>query len=265
MTEKVRWRGTWGVGDFMNALNVCHNYSFKNNIKVNLEMHWEHDEDYLHHPDDPETIIERMEWIHSQYHRRDDVTITHVYNSDLFPHGNTNPDKNKKRFYFDSGFSDNEETPPNDWIFKPEAFKPKRTKLVFWTPTYNSEPPRKWKRFLTNDDWYDIIKILSGKGWIPVELTYRTPIRDAFKQIQEADIIVCYDGMWHYIARNFGKPTFVPSWEGITTYNTPQAMKRPSRHKTLDFFHADIDTNIKKMKNKSRNYLDMLKSRYHED
>ena len=30
-------------------------------------MHWEHDEDFLYHPDDPETIIDRMNFIHPKY------------------------------------------------------------------------------------------------------------------------------------------------------------------------------------------------------
>ena len=265
--EKVRWRGTWGVGDFMNALNTCHNYCFDNNTKVNLEMHWEHDEDYLHHPEDPETIIERMAWIHNQYHRQEDVTVTHVYNSDLFPKGNVNPEKNKDRFYFDSNAFKPTSAPPNDWIFKPESFIPKRKKIVIWTPHYNSEPPRKWKRFLTIDDWSDIISLLRWKGWILVELTYRTPIKDAFKQIQECDFIFCYDGMWHYIARNFGKPMFIPSWEGVTDYNTPQAVRKPSRHQTLDFIAdgaEEFKPNLTEMKDKAKDYIEMLKSRYHD-
>ena len=263
--EKIRWRGTWGVGDFMQALNACHNYSFKNKNKVNLEMHWEHDEDYLHHPDDPETIIQRMEWIHSQYHRQDDVTITHVYNSDLFPHGNVNPNKNKHRFYFDSDAYEPSGLPPNDWIFKPSTFTDTIKKVVYWTPIHNSEPPRKWKRFLTNDEWYGIIRLLSGEGWIPVELTYRTPIEEAFKQIQEADMIVCYDGMWHFIARNFGKPMFIPSWEGITDYNTPNATRRISQNKTMDFFNNNLPKNINDMRSKAFRYERMIKSKYHED
>ena len=31
--------------------------------------------------------------------------------------------------------------------------------------------------------------------------------------------------MWHYISKNFGKPHIIPSKEGVTTYNTPQALK----------------------------------------
>ena len=265
--EKVRWRGTWGVGDFQHALNVCHNYCFDNKVKVNLEMHWSHDENYKPHPDDPETIVERMEWLHNKYHRQDDVVVTHVFNSDLFPSGNVNPDKSKPRFFFDSNKFDPTSAPPNDWIFKPEEFVKKRPKIVIWTPAYNSEPPRSWKKFLTIDDWSDIISLLRWDGWILVELTYRTPIKDAYKQIQEADFIVCYDGMWHYIARNFGKPMYIPSWEGITDYNTPQCIRKPSRKSTMEFF-ADggekFQPNLSKMKTKADRYIRMLKEKYHE-
>lgn len=277
---KIRWRGTWGVGDFMQALNASHNYCFENKTTVNLEMHWRHGEDYLHHPKDPETIIERMDWMHTNYHRQDDVTVTHVFNSELFPYENMDNTKGKKRYFFEDDTIDN---PDTDWIFKPESFVPKRKKIVIWTPTYNSQKPRTWKNFLTEDDWSGIIKLLTWEGWILVELTYRTPIRDAFKQISEADFIVCYDGMWHYIARNFGKPMFIPSWEGVTDYNTPNAIRKPvidlrdyknnakavikvGRKEVKDFFAdggANFEPNLTEMKEKSTNYLDKIK-KYHE-
>ena len=282
MTELVKWRGTPGVGDFMMALNVCHNYAFVNKKKVSLEMHWRHDETYLHHPRDPETIIERMEWIHSKYHRQDDVEVSHVYNSNLFQF---NHEAEKDRYYFESNAYKPTGGPPNNWIFKPEEFVSKTKKIVMWTPTYNKEPPRNWKRFLTNDDWYDIIKILRWEGWILQELTYRTPIAEAYRHIQESDFIVCYDGMWHYIARNFGKPMFIPSWEGVTKYHTPHAVTRPNinikdyndnlelaqrigRQEVKDFFSDggnNFVPNMNKMKNKAKSYLEMLKSKYHED
>lgn len=276
--EKVKWRGTWGIGDSMQALNVCHHYAWKNKIKVNLEMHWAHDENHLESPNDPETIIQRTDWVHTQYHRQDDVTLTHVCNSDLFVGGNMNGDHNKVRQIFDSGHT---EPFRNDWIFKPESFVEKKKKIVIWTPTYNTQSPRSWKRFLTNDDWYDIIKLLSWKGWILQELTYRTPIEEAFNHIAEADFIVCYDGMWHYIARNFGKPMFVPSWENITNYNTPNAIRRPhlnikdypvhelhnliekSRGEVLDWFSGDFKPSMDEMKIKSKKYLRRIK-KYHE-
>jgi len=248
--EKVRWRGTWGIGDSMHALNVCHKYARDTKQKINLEMHWSHDEDYLEHPKDPETIVQRTDWIHKQYHRQEDVTMTHVFNSDLFPKGNMNPEKDKTRFIFDSGKG---EPVDNNWVFKPEAFDTKRTKkIVIWTPMKNSQAPRNWKNFLTKEDWHDIIKMLSWEGWNIVQLTYRTPIRDAFRQIQQARFIVCYDGMWHYIARNLGKPMFIPSYESITNYNTPNAIRIPK------FSHRKLELNTEKyqelsdLKNKAR-------------
>lgn len=264
--EKVRWRGTWGIGDSMQALNVCHNYCFKNNTKVNLEMHWTHDEDYLHHPDDPETIIERTNWIHTKYYRQEDVTLTHVFNSDLFESGNMNPNKKKARFYFDSEAFDPNSAPNNDWIFKPEYYGGSRRKQVFWTPTYNSEPPRWWKRVLTSDDWYDIIKLLAGNGWIQVELNYRTPIEQAFNQIKQCNFVVCYDGMWHYIARNLGKPMFIPSKEGITKYNTPNAVTRPKKRtgsvklETREFFNDDFfNKGLIEMRKTAKSYISRLR------
>ena len=38
--ERVRWRGTHGVGDFMHALNVCHQYAFEQDKIIKAEMHW---------------------------------------------------------------------------------------------------------------------------------------------------------------------------------------------------------------------------------
>lgn len=268
----------------MSGLNVAHNYSHRYNVPVTIEFHWEHDEFYLTHPKDPETIIERTNWIHSCYHRRNQVTIKHVCESDLFDHGNMNPKTDKTRHIYHTDNPDvvNHDLPANDWIFRPNHFNGSTNKVVIWTPSHNSQAPRNWKNFLTNDDWYDIIRILSGQGWNIVELTYRTPIRDAFKQIQEANFVVCYDGMWHYIARNFSKPMFIPSWEKITTYNTPQAKRlkmnikdypndfksarKEGRRQVKEFFSEDnFNNNLESMRVKSKHYLDMLKSRYHED
>ena len=119
---KIRWRGTWGVGDSMWGLNVAHVHAKKIDAPVNLEFHWSHDEDYLTHPDDPETIIERTEWITTRYHREDDVVITHVCNSDLFDPDNTSMDKTKDRFYFEDNSEDPQGTPPQDWLFKKQEF-----------------------------------------------------------------------------------------------------------------------------------------------
>lgn len=266
----VKWRGTYGVGDVMMALNACHQYAWDNQKKVHLEMHWNHDADHLHHPEDPETIWERMDWIHDKYHRQSDVEVEHVFDSplfpDTFPEGNFNPDKQKTRWIFNDDSFSGDNVIPCNWIFKKEEFVPKENKIVFWTPIKNAEPPRKWKRFLTEDDWKRTFEIFNWRGWEQVHLTYRDSIEYAYEQIRRANFIICYDGMWHYIPRNFSKPMLIPSWERITLVNTPNAIKRPHREQWFEFIE-DQDNwgeNLKTMNIQAESYLSHI-SKYYED
>ena len=243
--ELVTWRGTPGIGDFMWALNCVHNYCYNNNKKVTLEFHWEHNKDHLHHFEDPETIIERLEYLHNFYHRKDDVKIVHVYESDgRYKDWKFSDDlvsendgsvriaairRKKSRFWFESGeYLDEEESeiPNSDWIFREDSFREiDKRKIVIWRPTFNAETPRTWKRQLTNNQWDDIISKLRQEGLYTVELTYRTPVSEALYHISTCRQIVCYDGMWHYVARNLCSPMVVISTEGITKYHTPQCVR----------------------------------------
>lgn len=242
--EKVTWRGTPGVGDFMWALNCVHLHAYQTNTKINLEMHWEHDEDYLHHFEDPETVIERMHYIHNFYHRQDDVVITHVFNSDgrysdwsfdddvILEDGRKRiigRNTLKNRFEFESGvYSDvkGNPAPKNDWLFRKDAFQQvDKNKIVIWRPTFNAETPRTWKRLLTDSHWDDIIKKLLRAGLNVTELTYRTPVSESLYHISTCRLVLCYDGMWHYVAKNFAKPLAVISAEGITKYHTSHAVR----------------------------------------
>ena len=244
--ELITWRGTPGVGDFMWALNSAHNFCWAEKTTAILELHWEHGEDYIHHPDEEETIIERMAFIHNFYHRKDDVEVVHVFNADSrYKHwkyaddiikdedGNArqvakNSHGEKARFYFDSGKYSDEiggKIPDNNWVFRDDIVHPrKENKIVIWRPTFNAEIPRTWKRGLTNAEWDDIISMLRGQGFNVVELTYRTPVSEAFYEISTCRLVLCYDGMWHYIARNFSIPMIVISKDGVTKYHTPHAI-----------------------------------------
>ena len=243
--ELITWRGTPGVGDFMWALNCAHLHTWRTKVPVTLEMHWNHDDDYNHHFEDPETIIERMQFCHRYYDRKDDVTVRHVLNSDgrysdweYFDDTELMADGSKRqvakghqkaRFYFQSGTYDDTDggnIPDNDWLFSDHAFRePIKKKIVFWRPTFNAETPRTWKRLFTNDDWCVIIDQLKEKGYDMVELSYRTPIREAMYHLSTASQVICYDGMWHYMAKNFCVPMVVISTEGVTKYHTDYAIR----------------------------------------
>lgn len=252
-SELVTWRGTPGVGDFMWALNSCHRYAADHNIrKINLELHWEHGEDYLHHFEDPETIIERCNYIHNFYHQQDRVEIHHIFNAvgryrdwkyadDVVNENGVNRVKavnahgQKNRFWFQSGFYNDDQgspAPNNDWIFRQDAFQeynPKR--IVYWRPTWNAEKPRTWKRLFDNNDWEQLIIHFKAMGFEMHELSYRTPASESMYLISTARMVICYDGIWHYVAKNFARPLAVISGEGVTKYHTPNALRlNPETH-----------------------------------
>lgn len=246
--ELITWRGTPGVGDFMWALNCAYNYCWKNNKKVVLEMHWSHDEDHLHHFEEEETIIDRFNYIHNFYHQKENkwVVVKHIFNAQgryrfwkyeddvVYDLANGMPRQaviartDKARFWFESGaYSDanGAHVPCNDWVFRQgvkQYHNPK--KIVIWRPTFNAEQARTWKRGLTNEEWDDIISKLRAEGFSICELTYRTPVSEAFYEISSCRMVLCYDGMWHYIARNMHVPMIVISKDGVTKYHTPHAM-----------------------------------------
>ena len=82
--SQFKWRGTWGFGDAMMALNVAHNYSYTHDTPVKLEMHWPHDEDYKTDKRDTQTIVEQQKFLHEQYYQNDRVELTHVFKTTLF-------------------------------------------------------------------------------------------------------------------------------------------------------------------------------------
>ena len=240
--ERVTWRGTSGVGDFMWALNVCHLHALEMKHQVNLEFHWPHNESFLYHCEDPETIIQRLNYIHNFYHRKNDVIVSHRWDGDTdryepITEENIN-DENKSRYWFESDrYRDCDNPPPNSWLFRRNAFQPRDPKkIVIWRPLFNAEIPRLWKRRLTNDDWEGIIKKLRRRGMKITELCYRTPVREALYHISTCRLVICYDGMWHYIAKNFATPLVVISRIETTNYHTPHAIRA---HDSRDY-HPNI-------------------------
>ena len=65
---EIDWRGTIGVGDILYGLNAAHALAKMYDHPIKMNVFWTHDEDYVYHYDDPETIIERTHVLHSLYH-----------------------------------------------------------------------------------------------------------------------------------------------------------------------------------------------------
>ena len=291
-SELVTWRGTPGVGDFMWALNCCHKYAADHDVsKINLELHWEHGEHHNHHFEDPETIIERCNYIHNFYHQQERVEIHHIFNADgRYKHWKfdddvvleTNGDRRiaaidnhgfKARFFFESGHYDDtpgSDAPDNDWIFREDAFQDYNpNRIVFWRPTWNAERPRTWKRIFDDSDWDRLIAHFRALGWDMHEVSYRTPVSEVMHLISTSRMVICYDGIWHYVAKNFARPLAVISGEGVTKYHTSNALRLnpelPREEMGAWWWIEHIEDLLDQTKRKSVDYEDRMKTYYGND
>ena len=274
--ELVSWRGTIGVGDFMMALNCCHMHSYQTKVPVHLTMHWNHSEDHLHHFEDPETIIQRMSYIHNYYHRKDDVTVSHVFNStkDRYHKPEDEDSDEKPRWWFESGSYPDGPTaaervaPPSDWLFRYDLFRQReQRKVVIWRPLHNAAAPTEWKNKLTNDKWDVIISKLHRRGFNITELCYRTPIAEALYHISTARLAISYDGMWHYIARNLATPMIVISKNGVSKYHTPNAICTSHNKKeepNIYSWTSNMGELLGHSKKKANRYFDRVKYIYED-
>lgn len=224
--NSVDWKGNIGVGDILFGLNAVHMLTHLARKKRPLEqmimnVYWEHKEDHLHHFEDPETIIERCDYLHSFYHDVDAVKVNHI-----FEHRDEELWKIRHRgFQRVAGPTAVLDGIPS-WMFRQDSWcdKPIDNKVVFWRPFSNAETAASWKRTFTEKDWERIIDTLKDKGFEPIELTYRTPVREVFYHIKHCRFAIFYDGMWQYVARNFMKPVISLGNASITQTHSPQGI-----------------------------------------
>lgn len=231
--NEVDWKGTFGVGDILFGLNAVHMMTHLMRKRrevpfVTMNVHWTHGEDYLHHFEDPETIIERAEYLHNFYYDKDAVRMNHIFYS---------KDEELQRIRH-RGFR-RKKSPVAvldalpSWVFRNDILKsslPVENKVVFWRPLFNKDEPQGWKKVFTDDHWLEIIHLLEMKGYDLVELTYRTPVREAFYHIRTCRFCIFYDGMWQYIAKNLCKPVIALGDNSVIETHNSQGVhfRRPN-------------------------------------
>ena len=234
--NSVDWKGTPGLGDILFGLNAVHMLTHLEREKreipqMTMNCYWNHPEDFRYHFEDPETIIERAEYLHNFYFDKDSVKMVHhfnCYDEELWRIRHRHFARKVAPTAVLAGLP--------AWMFRPEVrATPHPKKVVFWRTLFNREWPRGWKRIFTNDDWERILDILRSKGYEPVELTYRTPVREAFYHVNTSQFCIFYDGMWQYIAKNLCKPVIaLGDNEGILPIHNQQG---------VFFYHPDDKEN----------------------
>jgi len=215
-SDVIDWKTTPGVGDFMYGLNIAHMRAFVNQKPTTIRMHWYHPEDYYYHFEDPETIVERCDYIKKFYMWNYTVNVEHVFDSqDMALY--------KKRYY---NVTTNRFFLKNSWTFNIELdTSPVDKKIIMWIPTFNADAPREFKNPYDPSSWVILSESLQNSGYQVVNIDYRTPISEVFYHIRTCELCISYEGMWHYVARNFFKPHIVISDQGITRWHTPSALQ----------------------------------------
>lgn len=259
-------RGTPGTGDFM--FTMCTVFYIANLLKtkLNIIFYWNHDQQYEHHFEDPESIFEKIDYVHSICYKNELVTYEHVFDFDvdnLF-RGEmllnlSTPSKKqigeKGKLTMPKGL--------NTWKFKPHIMNvpviPK--KITIWRFKFNAVAPPAWKSTYTNKHWDQVVQSLLNQGWSVTEIDYRTPIRESLWHMQRSELLFGYDGMWHYFARMLYKRTVITGNNMIVTSHNPQALcffspkiDKTRRYDLLNFVKS-LDTNIVRLENIITKYI----------
>lgn len=228
--DTIRWKCTPGVGDLMYGMNIAHMRAFVNQKPTKLQLHWYHDKDYQYHYEDPESIIEKYEYIRPYYKWTDMVEVEHVFDS---------PDRALYKKFYEGVTRRRLSEMYRYWPFIEMDTTPINNKLVVWRPTNNlRQTIAGFKQPLLDWEWDRLFDRLTDFGYNIVEIDYRTPIREVFYHIRTAECCITYEGMWHYVAKNMFKPHIVFSESSITSWHTPAA---------LQIHSFDIDTQLQKI------------------
>ena len=204
-----------GAGDMVLALNVAHTHARYHNTDVELEYHWREKEDFKVMPQDPETVVERMDDMNSRMANPQQVEVIHLFDSDIFfTQGDPSiwdgtPEalaqrniSEPKRWFPDEAALLNRKTPARYlWSEEPTTTKT----IVTWDSSENAKVLRYTKK--TRCDWgymRDYIQDRSPEHKI-ISLSYRDSFDTAFNAIRDCEFCFGYDGMWHLVAENFGK------------------------------------------------------------
>lgn len=249
--DNIRWKTTVGIGDSMYGMNIAHMRAFVNQKPTKLQIHYHFPQDHYYHYEDPESVDERVKYVNQYYMWSDIVHIEHVFDSPDF--------KVYKNKYFGVTRKNNSEL-YRYWAFDPSIDTTAiSNKITLWRPTFNlAQQLSGYKLPMLDKEWQRLIDRLKDFGYDICEIDYRTPIREAMYHIRTAECCLSYEGMWHYIAKNFFKPHIVFSDSSITRWHTPAALWVEDDTFFIDRDLKKITYMIEQAEEKAYYYKDMF-------
>ena len=148
--DSIRWKTTVGIGDSMYGLNIAYMRAFANQKPTKFQIHFFHPKDYVHHYEDPESVVERVEYIRSRYMWKDIVDVEYVFDSKdtaLY-----------KKFYEGITRRKNSEL-YRYWALDPTInTTPQDNKITLWRPSGNMQQQMSnSKSLLLDSEWQRLI------------------------------------------------------------------------------------------------------------
>ncbi len=221
LPDQFDFRGGEGAGDMHLILSTATTWARRQGVEVDLYIHWAREGDWLFHPIDTETVQERYELMLERMVGCELVTMEHVWGSDMFSYVDVlmNDDearhtRDPHRYYLQTQAKGREKPkegllyPLCDfWMaegeWKDSAHTNDKT-IAYWDFQHNATPVKAYKDMM---DWGSVHSKLVDMhpNHEVIRLTYRDSFQKAYSTIQGCDFCVGYDGMWHMIARQFGK------------------------------------------------------------
>lgn len=228
----VEWATGVGYGDFVTGLGYAHTSRLKYQVPVNIKFHWFHSKDYLFDATDPETIVDRCNYVESILKPLPGVTVTHEFDS-KFPH----------RF-----INQLDEFNPLHGLWYSKLKNEETRDVVLWTSRHNKTFPG-----VSKDPaykvWDKIIDRLELYNYNVKEVTYRTPVEEKIELIRTCAFGIGYDGLAHQLFKFMWKPVIVfcqRMWlnnilipQGILEKNPERFLKR-SLNQYLDEARAKV-------------------------
>lgn len=245
--DNIKWKTTVGIGDSMYGLNIAYMRAFVNQKPTKLQINYHFPENYYYHYEDPESVDSRVKYINKFYMWKDIVHVEHNFNCKDYK-------LYKNKYYGVTRYKNSELY--RFWSFDPTLkTTPKYKKIVLWRPTFNAKQQLSgYKIPMLDHEWERMINILKYFGYDVVELSYRTPISEAVYHIRTCECCISYEGMWHYIAKNFFKPHIVFSSSSITNWHTPHALWIKDHEFLIDRDMKKIEYYIESAVEKAENF-----------
>lgn len=205
----IQWRSDEGYGDFITGVGYAHSSTIKYQRPVAITFHWPNPKNTLLSSIDKEPINYRFDVILEYFKPVEGLTIKHEYNS-------------SPNYRF---INELEEFNPLHGLWYPKnKLSVESGLVVFWSSKHNLKFPGYPKDPLY-DHWDNIVLDLTRLGYQVVEVTYRTPIREAMELMCRCEFGIGYEGMIHQLFKFLWKPIIIASKRvSLATLLAPQGV-----------------------------------------